>query len=149
MNPSQIAEHPFLHDMKPAHLAALAEFAMPTQFAAGELIFQQGDTANRFYLIRSGRVQLSAAAGADRRVLAQTIGAGEVLGWSWLFPPYEWHFDARAVEETEAIFFYGTVLRARCEDDHDLGYELMLRVATVVMQRLQSTRDQLLKQQSG
>ena len=56
MNPSQIAEHPFLHDMKPEHLAALAEFAMPTHFAAGELIFQQGDTANRFYLIRSGRV---------------------------------------------------------------------------------------------
>ena len=82
-------------------------------------------------------------------MLAPTIGAGEVLGWSWLIPPYQWHFDARAVEETDAIFFYGTALRARCEDDHDLGYELMLRVAAVVMLRLQSARDQLLKQQSG
>ena len=70
--------------------------------------------------------------------------AGEVCGWSWLFPPYHWHFDARAVEPTEAIFFYGTRLREQCENDHDLGYELMKRMASVIIRRLQTTRRHLL-----
>jgi CRP/FNR family transcriptional regulator, cyclic AMP receptor protein len=143
MNASEIAEHPFLEGMEWKHLEALAEFAMPTRFAAGELIFREGDIANRFYLIKSGRVELGVSTG-DGQFLAQTIGGGDVLGWSWLLPPYKWHFDARAVESTEAIFLYGTMLRERCETDHDLGYELMRRVAAVMVRRLQIARDQLL-----
>jgi len=70
-----------------------------------------------------------------------------VLGWSWLFPPYNWHFSARAVEPTTAIFFYGTRLREECEDDPAFGFELMKRVAAIVIQRLQVTRVQLLRLQ--
>ena len=134
-----IAEHPFLAGMRPAHLDVLADCAMQTEFAQGQLIFREGDLANRFYLIQQGRVALESR-GDERTVLVQTLGAGDVLGWSWLFPPYYWHFDARTVAPTKAIFFYGTRLRTQCEEDHEFGYELIKRMAEVMIRRLQATR---------
>ena len=95
--------------------------------------------------IQQGKVALESGVGDRGTILIQTIGAGEVLGWSWLFPPYYWHFDARALEPTRAIFFYGTRLREYCEEDHDLGYDLIKRMAQVVLTRLQATRRQLLE----
>src|SRR6266568_781248 len=91
-----VADHPFLQGMKPEHLAILTECAMLAEFKKGELIFREGDPANRFYLIRSGRVELESEVKERDRMLIQTIGPGDVLGWSWLFPPYYWRFDARA-----------------------------------------------------
>jgi CRP-like cAMP-binding protein len=76
--------------------------------------------------------------------VVQIIGPGEVLGWSWLFPPYYWQFDTRALEPTTAIFFYGTRLREQCEQDHAFGYEMMKRMTQVVIHRLQAARKQLL-----
>jgi CRP-like cAMP-binding protein len=76
----------------------------------------------------------------------QTVGPGDVLGWSWLFPPYFWHFNARVLQPTVAIFFYATPLREECESDHELGYELFKRMAEVMLTRLQATRRQLLLQ---
>jgi CRP-like cAMP-binding protein len=137
--------HPFMADLTPHQRRLLADCAMPINFKPGELIFREGDPANRFYLIHNGLVELQSRTGPRSVTRIDTVGAGEVLGWSWLFPPYFWHFDARAVEPTEAIFFYGTPLRAECEADHDLGYELMKRMAEVVTRRLQATRKQLLK----
>jgi CRP/FNR family transcriptional regulator, cyclic AMP receptor protein len=141
---SVIAEHPFLRGLKPAHLAVLAENSMRMHYETGALIFREGDPANRFYLIERGKVSLESSRREEPVVPIQTIGPGDVLGWSWLYPPYYWHFDARAVEPTTAIFFYGTRLREQCEEDHDLGYELMKRMTQVVIQRLQATRKQLL-----
>ena len=140
---SLIAEHPFLRRMRPQHLRILADCAMPTEFAPEQLIFREGDVANRFYLIRDGRVALETSVKDHGTIPIQTVGAGEVLGWSWLFPPYYWHFDARALEPTRAIFFYGTRLRERCEAEPELGYDLMQRVTEVVIQRLQAARRQL------
>jgi CRP-like cAMP-binding protein len=77
------------------------------------------------------------------KVTIQILGAGDVWGWSWLFPPYYRQFGARAVEPTDAIFIYGTPLREECESDQELGYELMKRVSAVMLQRLQATRRQL------
>ena len=141
----QIAEHPFLKGMSPVHLKTLADLAIHTRFEAGESIFREGDPANRFYLIQQGKVALESGDGDRGSILIQTIGAGDVLGWSWLFPPYYWHFDARALEPTQAIFFYGTRLREYCEEDHDLGYDLIKRMAQVMLTRLQATRRQLLE----
>jgi CRP-like cAMP-binding protein len=135
--------HPFLRNLDARLLAALAKCAMPTSFKAGELIFREGEMANRFYLIMEGRVQLEAEATDRPGVLADYIGEGDVLGWSWLFPPYIWNFTARAVEPVRAVFLYGTWLREAAEKDHDLGYELTKRIAQVVIQRLQSTRRRL------
>lgn len=141
---SVIAEHPFLAGLPPAHLRLLADHAMRMHYDPGELIFREGDPANRFYLIEQGKVALEACERDKPLVLIQTIGAGDVLGWSWLFPPYYWHFDARTIEPTTAIFFYGTRLREQYEADHNLGYELLKRMSSVVIQRLQATRKQLL-----
>jgi hypothetical protein len=77
-------------------------------------------------------------------MMITTLGAGELVGWSWLFPPYRWHFDARATELTRTIAFDGACLRDKCEQDHDLGYELMRRFASLMLDRLQATRLQLL-----
>jgi len=140
----QIAAHPLLRGMKPEHLKVLAECAMPAQFKEGELIFREGDPANRFFLILEGKVALGSRVEDHGPVQIQVIGAGDVLGWSWLFPPYYWHFDARTLEPVRAIFFYGTWLREYGDQDHNLGYELMKRMAEVVIRRLQATRQQLL-----
>lgn len=155
MNPHEttlvplLAEHPLLRDLPPALLEKLAACAMKARFEAGQNVFREGDPANRFYLILSGRVVLSSNDASGRETLVQTLGPGDVLGWSWLFPPYYWHFDARTTEPVEAIFFYGTRLREQCETDHDLGYALLKRIGAVVVERLQATRLRLLDRSPG
>jgi len=139
-----VFEHPFLAGLKPEHLRVLANNALRMEYPTDELIFREGDPANRFYLIERGRVSLEYGRREEPSMPIQAIGPGDVLGWSWLFPPYYWNFDARAVEPTTAIFFYGTRLRDECEQDKSLGYELMKRMTAVAIQRLQATRRQLL-----
>lgn len=143
------SSHPFLEDLSPEHLAILAECAMPTGFEAGQVVFREGEMANRFYLILEGRMVLEAGVREQPPVAVDTIAAGEVLGWSWLFPPYTWSFSARAVEPVRAIFFYGTWLRERCVADPGFGCELMRRTAAVVIRRLQATRMQLIRLAAG
>lgn len=118
---------------------------MRTEFERDQVIFREGETANRFYLIEAGKVALESSPGSGKLVTIDVIGDAELLGWSWLFPPYVWHFSARAVEPTTAIFFYGTVLRDYCEKDPALGYELFKRMSEVMTRRLQSARTRLLK----
>jgi CRP/FNR family transcriptional regulator, cyclic AMP receptor protein len=139
-----VAEHPFLRGLSETHLEALADCAMRLRFAPGDVIFREGDPANRFYLLIKGKIALESERD-EKRVRVQTIGGGDVLGWSWLFPPYYTHFDARAIEATEAMFFYGTRLREMCEEDHELGYEILRRIAAVVVDRLVSTERQLVE----
>ena len=138
-----IGEQELFKGLAPRYLDLLAEAAMLKEFANGEVIFREGDPANRFYLILNGEVALESATRERAPIVLQTIGANDVLGWSWLFPPYYWHFDARAVSPTRAIFFYGTWLRENCERDHDFGYEMLKRMSAVLIQRLQATRKKL------
>lgn len=142
---AEIAMHPFLKGLAPEHLATLALYAMRTEFVPGHLVFRQGDIANRFYLIQRGNVLLEASAPGRNPVSIQLVGPGEVLGWSWLFAPYLWRFDARALEPVQAIFFYGTRLREHCEEDARFGHEIMQRVAAVTIDRLQKLRQRLLE----
>jgi len=142
-----IAAHHFAADMKPEYLQKLLDVAMFKQFERDQIVFREGEPANRFYLICHGKIALESRHNDQSAPLVQFVGEGEVLGWSWLFPPYYWHFDARAVEPTSAIFFYGTRLRDQCEEDPVFGYELMKRVAAVVIKRLQIVRVQLLQLQ--
>lgn len=140
----RVALHPFLAGMNRAHLALLTDCAMVVHFNPGELIFREGEVANRFYLIESGNVILESSGRSGDPVIIDKVGAGDLLGWSWMFPPYVWHFTARAVERTEAIFFYGTILREYCERDHSLGYELFKRMSAVMIKRLQAAREKML-----
>ena len=139
---ADVAAHPYLIGISPHHIRLLADCAMRAQFPAGQVIFRKGETANRFYLIESGKVALESSAG-DQVIRIGEVGAGDLLGWSWIFPPYLWHFDARAVEPTTAIFLYGTILREYCEADPALGYELFKRMSEVMMRRLQAAREKL------
>jgi CRP-like cAMP-binding protein len=141
---TRVALHPFLAGMKQAELALLVDCAMVVRFQPGQLIFREGDLANRFYLIETGKVILESGGRFDDAVVIDTVGAGDLLGWSWMFPPYVWHFTARAVEPTVAIFFYGTILREYCERNHSLGYELFKRMSAVMIKRLQAARDKML-----
>ena len=144
-----MAGHPFLKGLSPHHFRLLRECALLARFKPGEVILREGDPANRFYLILRGKVELFASGVDGADVPIETVGAGDMLGWSWLFSPHYWNFDARAVEPTDAIFFYGTPLREECETDHDLGYELLKRMSEVIIHRLQATRRQLVGQHHG
>ena len=138
-----VAAHPFLIGISAHHIRLLADCAMGSRFRAGEVIFGENEPANRFYLIERGRVALESST-LDESVKIDEIGDGDLLGWSWLFPPYVWHFSAWALEDTTAIFFYGTVLRDYCEKDHSLGLELFKRMSAVMLRRLQAARRKLL-----
>lgn len=147
---ADLAANPFFLGMSARHVRLLADCASRTHFDKDHLIFRQGETANRFYLIETGSVELEAAAkSGGRPVVVGTIGPGGLLGWSWLFKPYEWQFTARASTETTAIFFYGTVLREHCETDPSLGFELFKRMSEEMLKRLQSARTRLLEAKSG
>jgi CRP/FNR family transcriptional regulator, cyclic AMP receptor protein len=142
---TRVALHPFLAGMNRTELALLTDCAMPVHFEEGQTIFGEGEMANRFYLIESGKVILESGDGLGKPVLIETIGAGDLLGWSWMFPPYVWRFTARAAEPTAAIFFYGTILREYCERDHSLGFELFKRMAPVMIKRMQNAREKLVQ----
>lgn len=139
-----IAAHPFFHDLEPRFLDIIVGCAMNSSFPAGAFLCREGEVANQFYLIRHGKAALQLRVPERGMLTIETIEPGEVLGWSWLFPPYRWHFDVQALELTRAVIFDGQCLRAKCEADHDLGYTLMQRFAQVMAQRLQTTRLQLL-----
>ena len=140
-----IASHPFFRGLNTDQLNILACCAMQTEFASDAPVFRQGDVANRFYLIEEGRVALEFEQPGHGTILIQSLGAGDTLGWSWLFPPHVWRFSARASEPTRAIFFYGTWLREQFEQHPDLGNELMRRTAQVVVERLLATQLQLVE----
>ena len=140
-----LATHPFFEGMRSEHLGILADSAMQSHFDAGQVIFREGDPANRFYLIQHGKVVLEAAGREKSPAPFQIIGDGDVLGWSWLLPPFYSHFEARALEPTQSIFLYATRLRDVCQQNHELGYALLKRTVAVVIQRLQATRERWLE----
>ena len=142
-----ITKHPFFRGMKLEHLTVFMKGAKPAAFKPGDVLFREGEPASQFYLIDSGNIALEAHELAGSTVLVQTLGAGEVLGWSWLFPPFTWHFQARATVPTNVVILNGAHLLVTGERDHDFGYELMKRLAQVVIHRLQATRKELLAQQ--
>ena len=139
-----LTEHPFLKGMDSDQIKLLTGCASNAVFKAGEYIFREGEDADSFYFIRSGKVVIETFASHKGAVLIHTRDAGEILGWSWLVPPYKWHFDARAIELTRAIALDGKCLRGKCEKDHDLGYEIMRRFNLIIAERLEATRMQLM-----
>jgi CRP/FNR family cyclic AMP-dependent transcriptional regulator len=139
-----VAESPVFQGLEPDQLQLIAGCAHNAAFFKGERLFREGDAADTFYLVRRGRVALTTHVPARGDVTIETVEPGEVLGWSWLFPPYAWHFDARAVEDAGVVAFDGACLRGKCDADHALGFELMRRFAQVMIDRLQHTRRLLL-----
>jgi CRP/FNR family transcriptional regulator, cyclic AMP receptor protein len=139
-----LAAHPFLYGMSRDHLTVLAGTAADVTFPARHRLFEDGGSATRFWLVQSGSVALDLHVPGQGRMTIDTIGIGELLGWSWLFPPYRWAFGAVAVSPVEAFEFDARAVRACCESDSALGYELTTRLAHVVARRLQATRIRLI-----
>jgi CRP/FNR family transcriptional regulator, cyclic AMP receptor protein len=135
---------PVFAGLDPEQLTLLAGCASNVRFGEGEVLFREGDAADTFWVVRHGSVALETFVPARGAITIETLEAGEVVGWSWLFPPYRWHFDARALSLVRATAFDGACLRGKCEDDPRLGYELMGRFTQVVIERLQWTRLRLL-----
>ena len=139
----RLTAHPFLQGMSPHHIKLLAQWATSTRFERGQIIFRAGEPANGFYLIEGGNVALEGWAFEHGPVTTDFVPAGEPLGWSWLFPPYLWHFDARATEPTTAICFSGILLRQHRDEDLHLSHELFKRTSEVMVRRLQQARKKL------
>ena len=139
-----ISEHPFFRGLESYYLELIVSCASNVRFGANDYIFLEGHEANDFYLIREGSVALEIFAPNRKPIIIQTFNEGDVLGWSWLVPPYKWRFHARAITPVRAIALDGKCLRSKCETNHNLGYELLKRVVTVIGERLEATRFQIL-----
>jgi CRP/FNR family cyclic AMP-dependent transcriptional regulator len=144
-----IAGAPVFAGLEADDLALIARCAGNVAFHEGELLFREGEQADTFFLVRRGRVALELHTPDRGGLVIETIEAGEVVGWSWLFEPYRWHFDARASTEVRAIGFDGACLRGKCDDDKELGYELMKRFGQVMIDRMQHARVRLLDVYGG
>ncbi len=140
-----LREHPFFSDFPESYLEKIAEWTSLTTFNPGQYIFREGEDADQFFLIQKGIVSLEVYVSKVGPVTVETIGAGDVLGWSWLYTPHHWHFDARAVELTHALVLNGKILRNQIEQDHELGFQVMKRISRIVENRLQATRLKLME----
>ncbi len=140
----ELRGHPFVGDLEPAYLALLAGCAANVKFPAGRFLFREGTRARQCFLLREGRVALEIAALGRGPIIIETLTAGEVAGFSWLLEPHLWQFDGRSIDPVRAIALDGDCLRAKCERDPQLGFELMRRFARLATGRLQSTRLRLL-----
>ncbi len=139
-----IAEHPFFVGLDNGFTNLMVSCASNVRYKAGTYILREGDPANTFYLIREGKIAVEVLAPQRKPIIVSTLGVGEILGWSWLLPPFQWKFSARAVDNIRAIALDGKCLRTKCEENHDLGYEILKRFAQIMEQRLEATRLQLL-----
>jgi CRP/FNR family transcriptional regulator, cyclic AMP receptor protein len=139
-----LVEHPFLKGLEERYIELVQGCASNVKFDAGQYLFREGEEANAFFIIRQGKVAIETFAAEHGSHIIDTYHEGEIVGWSWLVPPYHWHFDAHATELTRAIALDGKCLRAKCEHDHDLGYELLKRFAQIIDERLSVTRLRLL-----
>jgi CRP-like cAMP-binding protein len=138
------AEHPFLAAMVPEHRCVITRSAEAHEFGAGEILFREGQPANRMFLIHEGQVALETHVPARGDILVAERGANQVIGWSWLVPPYVWHFQGRALARTKATILDGGHLLVASEQNHYLGYELMKSIARVILEVLLAAHERWL-----
>lgn len=139
-----LTAHPVFKGLDPSHIKLLVGCASNLVINENQVLFREGEEANEFYVIRHGRVIVETYSPEQGAVGIQTCGPGDVVGWSWLVPPFRWHFDARATEQCRLIALDGNCLRNKCEKDHDLGFAMMKAFTEIITNRLEATRLQLL-----
>jgi CRP-like cAMP-binding protein len=138
-----LAEHPFFEGLDPSVVRRLRDCATLAHFQPGEYVLREGGAADTFYLVHHGAVAVGIRTPTEDTIL-DTVRDGEMVGWSWIVPPYRWTFDARATEATSTVALDAACLRLRCETDPALGYALLRRVVPVMSRRLRSARVRLL-----
>lgn len=139
-----LKEHPLFKELEEDQIQFICGCGRNRVFAPGEVMAHSGDSADHFYVLREGKVSVQLHTIDRGAVTLQTMGPGDVIGWSWLFPPYQWSFDITAIQQTRVIEFDGRCVRGKCEEDHDLGYRLMKSFSQLMVQRLEATRMQVL-----
>ena len=139
-----LRDHPFFRDLDASDIQFIAGCGRNVVFEPGAYLFREGDEADQVFIVRRGRVALEINAPGRGAVVLDSSEAGEVIGFSWLFPPYRWQFDGRALEPVRAVALDGVCLRGKCEEDPKLGYELMKRFASILLRRMQSARLRLI-----
>jgi len=135
-----VLEAPIFAGLDSRYAERLAGCSRMFGFEAGETLFREGEPADVFYVLRRGRVALELFVPGRGPMTIETVDEGEVVGWSWLFPPHVWHFDARAVTPVRAVAVDGACIREKCDHDPALGYDLMQRFSAVLLERLNATR---------
>ncbi len=135
-----LTAHPFFAGLDEQLVRQLEGCAHNIHLRTNQHLFGEGETADRLFVLRKGRVALDVHVPGEGLVVVSTIDAGEVVGWSWFVPPYRWFFDARAVTDVSAVSIDAACLRDKCDADPALGYALMRQVAQVMYQRLQASR---------
>lgn len=136
--------HPFLEDVAPEHIQTIVGCASNRRFEAGEYLCREGEKADQLYLLREGRVTLEVHLPQGGGLRIATLEGGDVLGWSWLIEPYRWPFDAVTLTEVRALALHGDCLRKKSLEDHELGYQLLTRLASSMQEHLHATRMQLI-----
>ena len=139
-----LREHPFFVGLFDGQLELLAGCGRNERYEEGSFLFRENEPADHFFILRHGKVRVEIHSSRRGPIVLETLGAGEVLGWSWLIPLYKWRFDARAMELTRAIALDGKCLRTKCEENPALGYEMLKRFSAVFAERLKATRLQIL-----
>lgn len=138
-----LQEHQFFQGLGDDYLELLAGCALNTRFKANEYVCREGEESNMFYIIRDGLIAIQIPIQSGHALTIKNIEKNDIIGWSWLFPPHYWRFNAVAKKETRAIALDGECLRLKCDSNHELGYELSKRFAKVIETRLEATRLQL------
>ncbi len=141
-----LSTHAFFAGLSPEFIGFLARCASEQQIEPGAVLFHQGERAHQFYLIRDGRITIEIPAITGPTLQVQSLGADQILGWSWLIPPYQWNFQARAEAHTALLVFDGDAVRARCEAESNFGYLLLKRFAALMAERLEVARQKLMDQ---
>ena len=136
----------FFSGLSPEFIGFLARCASERQIEPGEVLFRQGERAHHFYLIRNGSIAIEIPAITGPTLTVQSLGAGQILGWSWLIPPYQWNFQARAEEPMALLAFDGDAVLARCEVEPKFGYTLLKRFASLMAERLGVARQSMMDQ---
>jgi CRP-like cAMP-binding protein len=138
-----LAEHAFLKDLEPRYLKLLAGCASMVNFPSNQIIFKEGEVAKQFFLIRSGHVALEIHTHRRGSIIVQTLGEGDVLGWSWFIEPNLWNFDARTIELTRAITVDAECVLNLCDEYPDFEIKFMRRFGKVLVDNIKSLRLQL------
>jgi CRP-like cAMP-binding protein len=141
-----LSAHAFFSGLDGSFMKFLTSSVKEVQIREGHVLFQQGKPANKFYLVRNGKISVQVPALMGPVLELQTLGEGQILGWSWLIPPYRWNFHARALEDSEVLEFDGSAILARCEEDPKFGYELFKRFAALMSERLDAARQKMMDQ---
>ncbi|MDH3636303.1 MAG: cyclic nucleotide-binding domain-containing protein [Gammaproteobacteria bacterium] len=141
-----LSDHAFFSGMDDSYVKFLSDSATELQMKMGDVLFQYGKPADKFYLLREGQMSIQVPALMGPALDIQTLGNDQILGWSWLIPPYRWSFMARALEDSDLIEFDGSAILARCQEDPKFGYELFKRFAALMSERLDAARQKMMDQ---